>query len=249
MLKIVTLNLNYYVEKHGPWEVRKKLVLQVLRERDPDIILLQAVAKHPDAFGGKDQALQLSEELAFNAHYFQEAHIQADGLVQGSAVIAKHPMMDKSFLRLTLIPGLDDTNHRVVLKTTFQGNNGTLDVYNAHFSWVSEQAQKNVAETTAFMGTENAMALLGGDLNTTRESEVFLPFTRRGLIDAWQNLHGDREGNTFESDDPSIRIDYFWLSPPLVPLLNAVSVIAPPSGSGAGLSDHFGLLMELNTSL
>lgn len=250
MQKIFTLNLNYYVGKHGPWEKRKEVIVRVVRDIDPDVILFQAVAKHPDLFDGKDQAQQLREQLSgFQSHYFQEAQTLPDGTHQGNAVIAKERISGRSHLALTLEPGRDDTHHRIVTRTTFKGAGGDVDIYNAHFSWVAEQALVNVRETVAFMKNGNRRALLGGDLNTTGGSAAFQPFVQEGYVDAWEKLFGNKEGNTFESDRPSIRIDYFWLAPALMQGLKKVSVISPPSVGNVRLSDHLGLFLELSAPL
>lgn len=247
MLTVVTLNLNYYFDKHGSWEVRKRLITGVLEVNKPDIAVLQAVAKHPELYDGKDQALQLCDALeGFHAHYFAEAQKQADGLSQGSAIISKLHMIEKSSIALNLTTGLDDPNHRVLLKTTFDTPAGKLDVYNGHFSWVHEQAVENVAQAAASLQNGNRHALLAGDLNTTPDSTAFQPFLDAGFADAWKTLRGEEGGETFESDRPAVRIDYFWLSPALSPKLDRIDIIRPPADSGARLSDHLGLMIQLS---
>lgn len=251
MLRIVTLNLNYYVEKHGPWEARKNLIVEQLKKADPHIVALQAVAKDASRYNGQDQAFQLCEALdGFQSHYFQEAQTSPDGLVQGSAVISKFHIAAKSFQKLTLLPGKDDTNNRVLLKTTFNRPGGTFNLYNAHFSWVEEQAQLNVSEAMKYMAEDsNAASLLTGDLNTTPASNAFRPFQQIGMVDAWKQLYGDTNGFTFESDKPSIRIDYFWLSPSLAKELNKVEILSHPPQGDIRLSDHLGLMLELNIKI
>lgn len=247
MLRIATLNLNYYFEKHGTWELRKQLIVEQLQNKAPHIIVFQAVAKHVDRYGGKDQAFQLCEELkGFQSHYFQEAQTAADGTQQGNAVIAVFPMIEKSFQKLTLTSGLDDTSQRIVMRTTFKSKEGRFDLYNAHFSWVEEQATVNVEETLQFMDKGNPMAVLAGDLNTQSDSIAFLPFQKRKFTDAWYIYRKNEQGYTFESDNPAMRIDYFWISPTLSGKLNNVEILAPSSDSPARLSDHHGLLLELD---
>ena len=247
MLRIATLNLNYYVEKHGTWELRKKLIVEQLQSKDPHIIIFQAVAKHAGRYEGKDQAFQLCEELKdFQSHYFQEAQTSADGTQQGNAVIATLPMIEKTFQALTLKSGSDDTNQRIITRTTFKSKEGKFDLYNAHFSWVEEQATINVEEAIQFMEKGNMMAILAGDLNTQADSIAFLPFQKKKFADAWYISGKEDPGYTFESDNPSIRIDYFWLSPALSRKVNNIEVIAPSKNSLARLSDHHALLIELD---
>ena len=247
MLRIATLNLNYYIEKHGLWDLRKNLIVEQLRNKTPHIIALQAVARHPDRYEGKDQALQLYEELSgFQSHYFQEAQTSADGTQQGNAVIAALPMIEKTFQKLTLKRGLDDTSHRIITRTSFKVKEGTFDLYNAHFSWVEEQSAVNVEEAVQLMEKGNSMAVLAGDLNTAANSISFLPFQKKKFTDAWYIFQKDQPGYTFESDNPSIRIDYFWLSPALRDKLVNIEILAPPPNNSVRLSDHHGLLLELD---
>ena len=247
MLRIATLNLNYYIEKHGPWELRKKLIVEQLRNINPHIIALQAVARHPDQYEGKDQALQLYEALTgYQSHYFQEAQTAADGTQQGNAVIAALPIIEKNYLKLTMKSGLDDTNHRIITRTSFKSKDETFDLYNAHFSWVEEQSTLNADEAVKFIEKGHSMAVLAGDLNTTAESTSFLPFHKKKFTDAWYIAHKDEPGYTFESNNPSIRIDYFWLSPAIQGKLKSIGILAPPPDSPARLSDHQGLVLELD---
>ena len=60
MLKVMTLNLNYYETKHGTWEERRDLIVQAIRGAQPDILALQAVRQDPDRYDGLNQASQLS---------------------------------------------------------------------------------------------------------------------------------------------------------------------------------------------
>jgi endonuclease/exonuclease/phosphatase family metal-dependent hydrolase len=247
MLRIATLNLNYYIEKHGPWELRKKLIAEKLRSINPHIIALQAVARHPDRYEGKDQALQLYEALSgYQSHYFQEAQTSADGTQQGNAVIAALPIIEKNYLKLTLKSGLDDTNHRIITRTSFKTKDSTFDLYNAHFSWVEEQSTANVAEAVKFMEKGNSMAVLAGDLNTTEDSTSFAPFHKNKFTDAWYIARKDEPGYTFESDNPSVRIDYFWLSSVISGKLKNVEILASHPDSIVRFSDHHGLLLELD---
>ena len=166
MLRIITLNLSYLADKHGPWEKRKDAILNMLRDRNPHIIALQAVAQHPGRYGGKDQAYQLCEGLHdFQSHYFEKAQTM-DGANHGIAVIAKFPILEKSHIKLQRLPNVDDGNERVMLKTVFSRPGGKFALYNAHFSWVHEQAETNIREAFEFMHRDGpTAAIIAGDMN------------------------------------------------------------------------------------
>lgn len=248
MVRVVTLNLNYYVDKHGPWDQRKRLIIEQLKEKRPDIVAFQAVAAHPGLYGGSDQAGQIMKELAgFQTHYFEEAQRQPDGLIQGSALISKLPLSDRTAKKLTLRPGTDDNNERVLQRAVFEVGNEKLEIYNAHVSWVQEQAALNISEAVQFMAEGNrGSVLFVGDLNNGPESDVFDPLKKAGFNDAWNALHPEERGYTFESDKLSLRIDYFWFSVAVAGRLKRMERLSAPPDAAARLSDHLGLMLELD---
>lgn len=247
MLKIVTLNLNYFVEKHGLWPIRKKLIIQQLEETDPDVVFFQAVARHPDLYGGQDQARQISSGLSkYKYHTFDLAQSQPDGTHQGNAIISKFALSKTTCMKLNLLPDLSDTNKRLVQHAAITTAGKTFNLYNAHFSWVEVQAMQNAEQATQFITEQSpGFTILAGDLNTAPDSKVFEIFKTAGLTDAWQIIHADKAGYTFESDNPSSRIDYFWISTSLSNQLRNVQVIAT-SPDEVRLSDHLGLMIELD---
>lgn len=247
MLRIISLNLNYYGDKHGSWNQRKKLIIDVLRKNAPDIVAFQAVAAQADLYGGLDQALQIANALdGFAAHYFQPAQTQAVGQVQGNAVISRLPIVEESHRELTLKEGLDDDSRRIVQRVVFNYQTRTLALYNAHFSWVEEQAMLNAREAVQFTkeGGDPA-SLLAGDLNTPPGGKPLNLLAASGYTDAWQALYSDQPGYTFESDIPSSRIDYFWASPTLVHDIKRMELLAAPPDAGVRLSDHLGIMLDL----
>ena len=256
MLKVMTLNLNYYVTKHGPWPVRKELVHAAIRAAEPDMIALQAVGKDPAVANGADQAAQLRELLPeYRQVIFQPAMDFEDGSLGGSAILSKIEASGIDHLALTLLPGLDDPHRRVLLHARFDLPAGPLHLFNAHFSWVGEQARLNLEEAIAYTGSflvagRQAPALLVGDLNTPAGSELWATFEQAGWSDLWAELCPEETGNTFESDDPSIRIDYAWMNRELRPLARSIEIVADNRhASGARPSDHFGLLLSLDLDL
>ncbi len=244
MLRIMTLNINYYVAKHGAWLTRRDLIRQAIQAAEPDIIALQAVAVDPTFGEGRDQATMLSRLLPAYRHvHFQPALKEPSGRMQGSAFLSRLPLAQTASLPLTFLPGLEDTNPRVVLAASFALAAGTLHVINAHFSWVKEQALLNMKEALPFIAAFEGYSLVVGDLNSTPDSDAMQQFRDAGWTDAWAALHPNDDGLTFESSQPTLRIDYAWMNQALKPQLRAIEIIANQSGSGGThASDHFGLL-------
>jgi endonuclease/exonuclease/phosphatase family metal-dependent hydrolase len=120
MLKIMTLNLNYYGDRDGPWPARRFLVCEAIRAEDPDIIAFQAVERDSGLDGGRDQAAQIAEIFPEFKHvFFQPALTSPAGGEQGSAILSRIPWQKTHSKELTLIPGLEDQNRRVLLSAEF----------------------------------------------------------------------------------------------------------------------------------
>jgi exonuclease III len=91
-MKIMTLNLNFYKRKHGPWPVRRELIVFAIRQHAPDIVAFQAVRADRASEEGKDQAAQLAERLPEYKHVvFRAAVRRADGSQDGSALLSRLP--------------------------------------------------------------------------------------------------------------------------------------------------------------
>lgn len=110
-----------------------------------------------------------------------------------------------------------------------------------------------------------SMALIGGDFNSVAPGErvmarrlsplfraiialqfarwprVVIPAIRRaGYVDAWRRLHPTDPGYTMPTPSPALRLDYFFLSPPLAARLVDVTVVTTPPADRA--SDHYPLV-------
>lgn len=248
MLKVMTLNLFLYEDEFGAWPQRRDLIRREIERRDPDIIAFQAVRRAPEVAEGRDPATQLSEMLpAYRFPSFQAAVQKEGGAEEGLAFLSKIPSTQQDYLNLTLIPGLEDTTRRILFHARFDLSEEPFQLFNGYFSWVDEQARRNVAESLPVMRSFTGPALLVGDLNTPASSDVFEPWRENGWRDVWAKLRPEQPGLTFPADDPEIRIDYVWANAVAVPEVREIQMIANQTGSdGVRPSNHFGLLVSLD---
>jgi len=79
--------------------------------------------------------------------------------------------------------------------------------------------------------------ILTGDFNAAPDSPEMQALANAGLLDVGEAL-GPSPGYTFYSADPSIRIDYIWISPDLSP----ISFQVPQTTA----SDHLPLLSVIS---
>jgi endonuclease/exonuclease/phosphatase family metal-dependent hydrolase len=247
MLKVMTLNLNYYVEKYGTWPLRRDLIIDEIQASEPDLITFQAVKKDPNLFDGQDQGTQIAKMAGYTYFIYQPAEEYPDGSSEGSAVLSQYPFSEVDTLQLSLSPGTEDKNKRVLINCLFNFHSFPLRLFNAHFSWVTEQARDNIEEAYRYIRTFREPFLLLGDLNTSPDSNLFDLFRKAGMIDVWTELCPDEDGYTFEADSPHVRIDYAWASQDLKKDLIAIQVVGEKrSTNQACFSDHLSLLIELS---
>jgi endonuclease/exonuclease/phosphatase family metal-dependent hydrolase len=247
MLKALTLNLNYYGEKYGTWPVRRGLIVDQIQESEPDLITFQAVKKDPNLFDGQDQATQIASMAGYPYFVYQPAAEYPDGSSEGSAILSQYPFSEVDTLPLSLSSDTEDKNQRVLMNCLCNFPSFSLRIFNAHFSWVTEQARDNIQEAYRYIHTSREPFLLLGDLNTTPDSNLLDLFRKAGMIDVWAKLCPDEDGFTFEADNPSIRIDYAWASQDLKKDLKAIQVVGEQrSTTQASFSDHLGLLIVLS---
>lgn len=252
MLRILTLNLNYYGTQHGPWAVRQQIITAALRQVQPDIIAFQAVAQDPNITGGKDQAAQLASQLeGYDYGLFCPAQSHASGLVEGMAVVSRLPIAVTQHRELGLRPGLDDTSSRILLHAQFDLPGGPLHLFNAHFSWVTEQTQDNLNEVLPYVQGFPGRAVLVGDLNTPADSPLLAQFRQEGWVDSWATLYPQDPGYTFvEGGQFCKRIDYAWVREELAGSIKDVEIVAAePNADGYRASDHAGLMVTLDVEL
>lgn len=245
MLRLVTLNLQGFSDAYGAWLVRKARIVRQLRALAPDVVAMQAVRRHPMLFAGKDQAQQIGEALpALPHHHYESASLLDAGETEGVALLSRHELRDLEAARFEPPPGSQDQAIRIAFAARLYADRAPLIVINVQLSWMAAQNHAHLEGLLPFLvrvvGGHRAV-LLGGS-NAEPASPVCEELQRRGWIDARQALYGEDHGDTFESGNPTTRIDYLWVSSPLRDSLSAVELLGSPQ---APLSDHRGLCLTL----
>ena len=245
MTTLMTLNLNYFGDRHGPWEERLAHLEKVLRRTSPEVAALQAVCAEPGVAGGQNQAQQIAARLPdYTEIWFEAAQRAVDEKLLGSAFIARIPCAPVAHQELPLEDNPEDDNRRILLHARVQNGEEPIELVNAHFSWVPALNRSNVAAALTYLQRLPGPALLMGDLNAPPDGPGMQHLAAAGWIDAWAQLRPDDPGYTFEADAPSQRIDYIWANPAAAPRLRAIERI--PLEGEARLSDHLGLLVTLD---
>jgi endonuclease/exonuclease/phosphatase family metal-dependent hydrolase len=242
-MRIMTLNINQYVAKHGPWIERRKLIVEGIKTADPDVVALQAVCQDIQIEHGEDQAEQIAEILGDYPYvYFQPAGDEK-GTSYGSAFISRIPIYETGFLPLRTPLKAEDPTKRVVFYARLK-NSINLTLFNAHFSYSDAQNKNNLKEALPFLKSFPGPALLVGDFNATPDKGMHSELTKLGWQDIWQTLHPRDPGYTFESQNPTLRIDYIWANADLKNKAKQIQILKGQTPK-VRWSDHWSLLVDL----
>jgi endonuclease/exonuclease/phosphatase family metal-dependent hydrolase len=242
MFRVMTLNLNYEGAGHGAWPERRARVAHEIGQWNPHLVALQAVAQSAD---GDNQAEQLSRALPGYIHvWFEPVMVEPGGAAKGMAFLGRVPFERRGTRPLTHRRDTDDHDRRTVLRVHSPASGG-IEFYNAHFSWVEEQARDNVREALSFLNDARAPALLLGDFNQPPERELHTRLREAGWVDAWSWLRGAEAGYTYEANRPQSRIDFAYANARLSGRLAEIHVIGEAYRALPRLSDHLGLVVTL----
>lgn len=241
-LTVLTLNLNFRGNKHGSWSDRKRRIVELIRSDAPDIVALQAVEND----GMVDQASELARELPEHPHVlFQSAERGAP--LRGSAFLSRMPLAGFETTELPLVDQTEDPTPRVVIDARFLSAAGTVRVVNAHLSWVELQNEDNARRLVSFVSRDRQPALIVGDFNAAPDSPALRRLSEAGWKDLWSLRRAGDPGYTFESNQPSLRIDYAWADDGWAKRVREVWV-AGVTPSGERISDHLALFVRFSAS-
>ncbi|HET9122073.1 MAG TPA: endonuclease/exonuclease/phosphatase family protein [Acidiferrobacteraceae bacterium] len=239
MLTLMTVNLNYRKDTYGPWEQRKRALLDLIRDVHPNVVALQAVDGAGDQ---RSQAQELAEDTGYLTAVFAAADVQTR---QGSAFLLDRPAFQVETQAVARHPEDEDSTARILLgvRVALNREGVTGWIVNGHFSWIPAQNQRHIAQAREFMQRLGGAVVLMGDFNAAPTHAGPAELARHGLVDCWLQQRSDDPGYTFSSDQPRTRIDYIWVDPHSA----RVQEIHTAPGAGPVLSDHRALIATLET--
>ena len=192
-------------------------VAAVVRDAGADIVLLQEVDRRTTRSAGVDHAAELARMTGFGMAFGKSLDYQ--GGEYGIAILSRWPITAQTTLDLPVDPPQTRSGGslepRAALKVSVTSPAGTLTVLNTHLDasredrWRRQEITKLLAIASEAGGT-SAPLLVGGDLNSTPESEVQEQVRRAGWRDAW-SLCGTGNEMTYPADSGVKRIDYLYL--------------------------------------
>jgi endonuclease/exonuclease/phosphatase family metal-dependent hydrolase len=215
-------------------------VAELVRETGADIALLQEIDRGTRRSGQVDQPDVLARHTGFAVAFGKT--LDYDGGEYGIAVLSRWPIAQGTMMRLRVDPPQRRSGGsyepRGAQRVTVRAPAGDLVVINTHLDASREDLYRRQEVRPVLMLARDAgsRVLVGGDFNSTPESEVQADVRSGGLRDAWLAC-GTGDGFTYPADTPTKRIDYLYLSG------TATCVRAEVVGTTA--SDHRALLVRV----
>lgn len=190
-------------------------VSDLVREVGADVVLFQEVDRGTRRSGGVDQPDVLARTTGFFVAFGKT--LDYDGGEYGIAVLSRWPIARATLVRLPVEPPQQRSGGsyepRGAQHLVIRAPTGELTVVNTHLD-ASRDDHYRRQEIRTVLATARAASppvLVGGDLNSTPESEVQAATRTAGLRDAWLEC-GRGDGLTYPADTPTKRIDYLYLT-------------------------------------
>jgi endonuclease/exonuclease/phosphatase family metal-dependent hydrolase len=233
------------------------VILETLRQLEPDVVALQEVWDD----GARNQSHEIAEALGFEGCVFaanlehrgawlgQDPPDAADVVTHaGNAVITRWPIARREVRVLPRHAGDahdDEGEERICLVAEIDGPRGPIQLYCTHLSWRDDHSavrQAQVAEICAFVREQRPRsfpAVLVGDLNSDPESDEIRMLTGRAAApvpgvmwrDVWEwtgaVARGDM-GYTWSNDNA------FAAASLDVPRRIDFAMVAAPKAGGCG---------------
>lgn len=240
-LRVLTLNI---WNRQGPWEARRRLILDGLRAEAPDVIALQEVLRLEGPDGSRlCQGEDLGQALGCGVSYGEAMDI-GGGLRFGNAILSRFPALESCS---AMLPNPEGHEARSVVFALLSTPAGALPVFATHLDWQLDLSRAR-CEQVLFIADRMAPYLgptwsglppvLAGDLNAEPDSDEVrflrglhcLPVQDEAgrlrlrstyLCDTFGML-GQGPGETFARSnayaarerEPDRRLDYIFVGPP-----------------------------------
>ncbi len=244
------LSLNIWFDNQN-WPARFALMLEEIRELDPDIIGLQEVIQRQDF---DNQAMQLADSLGY-FYYFDSVDDESRDTRFGNAIVSRYPIEETNFRALEPLDA-----YRKVVHARISVDGQTLDVYNTHLhnpGDATETRKTQIRDMLDFIdetGTSDLVFVMG-DFNANPDWEEMEVMYER-FIDVYPLFHEnhlDPEHGTlnYHLGHSQRRIDYVFFeekSSVFLTPLSAEIVLDEPDENDIYPSDHFGVLAAFDVS-
>ncbi|KOT90397.1 endonuclease [Streptomyces sp. NRRL F-5755] len=271
-MRVLTWNVWW---RFGPWAERRKAILTVLRDLQPDVIGLQEVWAH----GGGNLAEWLASHLdmhwtwaASRAPERWQRRIGDSTVDIGNAVLSRWPIAE--YDRMELPAREDDDDGRLALYARIDAPTHQVPFFTTHLTSAIDASAVRCQQLKVLAGFVVSHSrgtdfppVVTGDFNAFPDSDEVRQFggyktapavPGQVFLDAWEYADPAQPSATWNAAnpyvaaafEPSVRVDYIHTGPPGPQGLGSVSSIRRVGDGPVDAvwpSDHAAVLADLRT--
>lgn len=228
-LKVMSFNIHYGTLTTGEFNISK--AAEVIKNNNPDVVLLQEVDNKTKRSKRKDLATELACKTDM-APIFGKS-ISYQGGAFGNAILTKYPVMKSE---VHLLPFVAGTEQRSVLEALISINNDeVIRVASTHFDHLEDNRLRvKQSEYLNKILNDSIPTVLAGDLNAPPNTEEIGVFRKD-----W-NFSFKDSAFTFPSEEATKKIDYILTRP-----LGSWKLVKAEIIKDSITSDHFPILTTL----
>jgi endonuclease/exonuclease/phosphatase family metal-dependent hydrolase len=224
-IRVMSWNLHHGVGEDGKLDLVR--IAAVIREQQPDLVVLQEVDRNCRRSGSADQAAELARLTGLTAAFGKA--MDHDGGEYGQAILSKHPLGDTRVHRL---PG--EGEPRIAFEASVTVDDRSLRLVSVHLDHQQDARRLKQAEfLKAALEEHPGPVILAGDFNDVPDSIVMNSFS------GWSAAAKREPRLTCPADAPEVEIDHVLLRG-----LKAVSPVAVLPEALA--SDHRPLVVTVS---
>lgn len=244
------LSLNIWFDSQD-WPARFQLMLNEIRELNPDFIGLQEVIERQDL---DNQARQLADSLGYY-YYFDSVDDEGRDTRFGNAIVSRYPIEETNFRALEPLDA-----YRKVVHTRISVDGQALDMYNTHLHNPFEATEIRKIQMRDMLDfidetSTSDLVFVTGDFNANPDwEEMDVMYERfNDVYPIFYENHLDPEHGTlnYHLGHSQRRIDYVFFEEKSRDFLTPVSaeiVLDEPGENNVYPSDHFGVLANFDVS-
>jgi endonuclease/exonuclease/phosphatase family metal-dependent hydrolase len=236
-LRVATFNIWHDA---GNWPLRLKLLADVLRAADADVIALQEVLQD-SAKNLPNQAETIAAALGGYTVHFMSTSPEGAANRYGNAILARLPVSVVDTIKLE---PLDD--YRTAIRLRVDAHGQPVDMVNTHLAWKPDQGPVRAQQIRSLLGwlpQDDVPLALMGDFNAPLDEAALAPLAIRGLEPALKPGTVDTTLVTSRGL-PARVIDHIFADPRAFALSDARR-IGDVAVAGEYPSDHFGVAATL----
>lgn len=240
-LTVMSYNIRHcapYLGSGVPSTAQISNVAKVLKDKNPDVVLLQEVDYMTERALHKDQAKELAAEAGYKYYkFFKQKDYQ--GGAYGAAILSKYEMKDIVNHPLPkVIEGQAITGSNILGSAKIVINGTDVYVATTHLSVTESERLKQFPKIMECLNAYSGkVVILGGDFNSRPSDQVISELDGNG----YTRTNNDPNKFTIPSDKPNRELDYIAYKP-----AKAVSVVSHTVFTGINASDHLPIVSVLN---